>query len=252
MMNFKNKKILVTGASSGIGRQIAIQLSELGASVVLIARDEVRLKETLSMMKESTKHKIFIYDLQNVDGIEELISKCVSCDGIKFDGCVHAAGIASIYPFKMLNYETNEKIFKVNTSSALEIVRHLSKKMNSNDGASVVFFSSILTKIFSKGQIPYIISKASLDAIAKPLSLELSKRKIRINTIIVGGVLTKMVKDTQVFRDLKDHEKDPYTTSDICRALEPCEVSSMAIFLLSDAARYIVGENYFIDGGNFR
>ena len=252
MMNFKNKKILVTGASSGIGRQIAIQLSELGASVVLIARDEVRLKETLSMMKESTKHKIFIYDLQNVDGIEELISKCVGFDGIKFDGCVHAAGIASIYPFKMLNYETNEKIFKVNTSSALEIVRHLSKKMNSNDGASVVFFSSILTKIFSKGQIPYIISKASLDAIAKPLSLELSKRKIRINTIIVGGVLTKMVKDTQVFRDLKDHEKDPYTTSDICRALEPCEVSSMAIFLLSDAARYIVGENYFIDGGNFR
>ena len=68
----------------------------------------------------------------------------------------------------------------------------------------------------------------------------------------LNGIFSKMVKDTQVFRDLKDHEKDPYTTSDICRALEPCEVSSMTIFLLSDAARYIIGENYFIDGGNFR
>lgn len=252
MMNFKNKKILVTGASSGIGRQIAIQLSELGASVVLIARDEIRLKETLSMMKESTKHKIFIYDLQNVDGIEELISKCVSCDEIKFDGCVHAAGIASIYPFKMLNYETNEKIFKVNTSSALEIVRHLSKKMNSNDGASVIFFSSIATKIFLKGQISYIISKASLDVIAKPLSLELVKKGLRINTLIVGGVKTQMANFTRPLRELRNGDKDPYTISGICRMLEPHEVANMTIFLLSDVARYIVGENYFIDGGNFR
>ena len=252
MINFKDKKILVTGASSGIGRQIALRLSELGASVALIARDEARLKQTLSMMKEPAKHKIFAYDLQDIDGIAQLVSDCVKFDGVKFNGCVHAAGVPSIYPFKLLDCTTNEKIFKINAFSGLEIVKQLSKKQNSDDGASVVFFSSIVTKMFLKGQIAYIISKASLDAIAKPLSLELVKRKMRINTVIVGGVLTQMVKDTQIFRDLKNDEKDPYTTSDICRLLEPQEVANTAIFLLSDAARYIVGENYFIDGGNFR
>lgn len=252
MMNFKNKKILVTGASSGIGRQIAIQLSELGAKLVLIARDRARLEETLSMMKEPTKHIAFAYDLQEIDGIANLVSSCVAIDGLKFDGLVHAAGIPSIYPFKMLDYKTNEKVFKINTFSGLEIVRHLSKKSNSNDSTAIVFFSSIVVDMFLKGQISYIISKATLDAIAKPLSLELAKRNIRINTIIVGGVLTKMVKDTQIFRDLKNNETDPYTTSNICRFLKPEEVANMVIFLLNDAARYIVGENYFIDGGNFR
>ena len=252
MINFKDKKILVTGASSGIGRQIAVRLSELGASVALVARDEARLKQTLSMMREPAKHKIFAYDLQDIEGIVQLVSDCVKFDGVKFNGCVHAAGVPSIYPFKLLDHATNEKIFKINAFSGLEIVKQLSKKQNSDDGASVVFFSSIVTKMFLKGQIAYIISKASLDAIAKPLSLELVKRKMRINTVIVGGVLTQMVKDTQIFRDLKNDEKDPYTTSDICRLLEPQEVANTAIFLLSDAARYIVGENYFIDGGNFR
>ena len=102
MMNFKNKKILVTGASSGIGRQIAIQLSELGAIVVLVGRDEARLSESLNLRANPSAHRAFVYDLQNIDDITNFVKDTLA-DGVKFDGLVHAAGVPAIYPIKVLN-----------------------------------------------------------------------------------------------------------------------------------------------------
>ncbi len=103
MISFKNKKILVTGASSGIGREVAIHLSELEAKVVLIARDEDRLKETISLMKEPKKHKYFLYDLENIDDISTLVTNCVEYDNIKFDGFIHCAGVPAVLPLKVLD-----------------------------------------------------------------------------------------------------------------------------------------------------
>jgi len=248
MINFKDKKILVTGASSGIGRQIAVRLSELGASVALIARDEARLKQTLSMMKEPAKHKIFAYDLQDIDGIAQLVSDCVKFDGVKFNGCVHAAGIPAIYPIKILDYTAFEKAFKINAYSFIELVKQVAKKQNSNDNASAVFLSSILTKTATKGQLPYIISKGSLDIAAKAISNELLKRNFRINTVITGAVMTKMVEETDTYRTLSNEARTPPENFKI---LSADEAANMVLFLLSDSARYVVGENYFIDGGYF-
>ncbi len=254
MITFNNKKILVTGASSGLGREVAIHLSELGAKVVLVARDENRLKETISLMKQPETHKYFCYDLEDIDNISTLISSCVEYDNIKFDGFVHCAGIPAIYPLKVLDYKKFEKVFKINTYSYLEIVKHISKKQNSNDGASIVFLSSCLTKYVKKAQIPYIMSKVSADSISKTLSLELIKRNIRVNSVLVGGVLTKMAEDTKKYRELtNDVEKtnlvEHYSVT--FKLLSTKEVSNMVIFLLSNSAKYIVGENYFIDGGYF-
>ncbi|PRM98231.1 SDR family oxidoreductase [Aliarcobacter cryaerophilus] len=252
MISFKNKKILVTGASSGLGREVAIHLSELEAKVVLIARDEDRLKETISLMKEPKKHKYFLYDLENIDDISTLVTNCVGYNNLKFDGFVHCAGVPAIYPLKVLDYKKFEKVFKINTYSYLEIIKHLSKKQNSNDEAGIVYLSSLLKS--KKAQMTYIISKVSADAISKTLSLELIKRRIRVNSILIGSSATKMIEDTEKYRLLtSDVEKAnlPEHYNPMWKLLSTKEVSNMIIFLLSDSARYIVGENYFIDGGYF-
>ncbi len=254
MITFKNKKILVTGASSGIGREVAIHLSELGAKVVLVARDEDRLKETLSFMKHSENNKYFSYDLEDIDNIRFLISNCVEYDNIKFDGFVHCAGIPSILPFKILDYKKSEKVFKINTYSYLEIIKYLSKKQNSNDEASIIFLSSVLEKYPKKAQIPYIISKVSGNNISKAISLELQKRKIRVNGILVGSVETKMAEDTEKYRLFTSEAEKanlPEHYNPVCKILSTREISNMIMFLLSDSAKYIIGENYFIDGGYF-
>ena len=250
MITFKDKKILVTGASSGLGREVSIHLSELEAKVVLIARDEDRLKETISLMKEPKKHKYFLYDLENIDDISTLVTNCVEYDNIKFDGFVHCTGMAAIYPLKVLDYKKFEKVFKINTYSYFEIVKHLSKKQNSNDEASIVFISSLTTKILAKGEIAYMISKISAENVAKVLSAELIKRKIRINNVVSGAIQTKMLKNTESTRLLN---VDSYTEENdtLYKILSPREVSNLVLFLLSDSAKYIIGENYLIGGGDF-
>lgn len=250
MITFKNKKILVTGASSGIGREISIHLSELGAKVVLVARDEDRLKETISLMKQPEIHKYFCYDLENIDNISNLISSCIEYDNIKFDGFVHCAGVPAIIPLKVLDYKKFEKVFKINTYSYLEIVKHISKKQNSNDEASIVFISSLTTKILAKGEIAYMISKVSAENISKVLSVELIKRKIRVNNVVSGAIETTMLKSTESTR-LLNTESYSEENDTLYRILSPREVSNLILFLLSDSAKYIIGENYLIGGGDF-
>ncbi|MFW3341644.1 SDR family oxidoreductase [Aliarcobacter butzleri] len=250
MITFKDKKILVTGASSGLGREVAIHLSELGAKVVLIARDEERLKETISLMKQTEIHKYFLYDLENIEDISTLVTNCVEYDNVKFDGFVHCAGIPAIYPLKVLDYKKFEKVFKINTYSYLEIIKHLSKKQNLNDEASIVFISSLTTKILAKGEIAYMMSKVSAENIAKVLSAELIKRKIRVNNVVSGAIQTTMLENTESTRLLNT---DSYTEENdtLYKILSPREVSNLILFLLSDSAKYIIGENYLIGGGDF-
>ncbi len=252
MMNFTNKKILVTGASSGIGREICIHLSELGARVVLVARNKEKLQETLSLMG-GDGHECFSYDLEDVENIKELVKKCVDYDGVKFDGFVHSAGVPAVYPLKILDYEKFEKTAKLTTYSYLEIIKYLSKKQYSNDGSSIVFISSVLTKIPKKAQSVYVATKAASANTAKVLSLELQRRATRINNILVGDVATQMVENTQIYRQLKDDSKEQsQCLFPVFKSLNPREVSNMALFLLSDDARYIIGEDYYIDGGYFK
>ncbi len=250
MITFKDKKILVTGASSGLGREVAIHLSELGAKVVLIATDEDRLKETISLMKQTEIHKYFLYDLENIEDISTLVTNCVEYDNIKFDGFVHCAGIPAIYPLKVLDYKKFEKVFKINTYSYLEIIKYLSKKQNSNDETSIIFISSLTTKILAKGEIAYMISKVSAENVAKVLSAELKKRKIRVNNVVSGAIETKMWENTESTRLLN---VDSYTEENdtLYKILSPREVSNLVLFLLSDSAKYIIGENYLIGGGDF-
>lgn len=248
MINFKGKKILVTGASSGIGRQTSIALSELGALVVLIGRDEDRLKQSISLMQDPAKHSYFCYDLGEISGIGELVNRAIGVDGVKFDGFVHCAGVPAICPTKVLSLDFFEEVFRVNTFSYIEIIKHLCKKQNSNDKASIVYVSSIMTKMPKKAQLAYIASKAAGESVQKVLSLEYEKRRIRFNAVISGGVHTKMVDDVKHFQILKDDSKTAVFSKE-SKILSTKEISNMILFLLSDSASFIVGESYFIDGG---
>lgn len=249
MISFQNKKILITGASSGIGREISIQLTKLGAKVVLVGRDEEKLKKSLSLL-EGSGHKYFVYDLQKIEGIKNLIQSIIEYDETKLDGFVHSAGIPSVFPLKIISHDKFKEAMDINTYSYLEIIKHFSKKNISNDNSSVVFISSILTKIPKKAQTLYVSSKAASDSMSKVLSQELFKRRIRINSVLVGGVLTEMVENTEMFRALgKESVAEDYNS--IYKTLSTEEVSNMVLFLMSESAKYIIGESYHIDGGYF-
>lgn len=241
MISFKNKKILVTGASSGIGRQIAIDLSNLDASVTLIGRNENKLKKTLSLMK-GMNHKYFVFDLKNIINIKNLLTNTLEYDNIKFDGYVHSAGIPSIYPLRVINYNNFKDTIKTNTYSYIEIIKYFSKRNISNDNASIVYISSSMTEYPIVGQSTYISSKSAGESLAKSLSKELIKRKIRINNVLPDLVSTEMVEDTSKYRDLASIKKD----LEIDFVLDPKEVSNVVLFLLSDSSKYIIGENYII------
>lgn len=249
MISFKTKKIVVTGASSGIGREIAIHLSELGAKVVLIARDTTNLKETLSMM-QGNGHKYISFDLENIDAIAGLVAECIEYDGVKLDGFVHCAGIVDIYPLRVIDKKKFDRIMDINSYSYLEFVKHFSKKYFSNESASIVYTSAMMTKMPKKGQATYIASKVVGQSVSKVLSLELIKRKIRINSILVGSVVTTMVKDTEGLRLLAG-ENAVQAYNPINKTLNTREVSSMVMYLLSESSKYIIGEEYYIDGGYF-
>ncbi|BCX79196.1 SDR family NAD(P)-dependent oxidoreductase [Campylobacter sp. 19-13652] len=248
MISFHGKKILVTGASSGIGREVCIRLSELGAQVVLVARSEEGLKQSISLMKDSARHRYFCYDLSQTQGIGELVEEVVKFDGIKFDGFVHSAGVAGICPAKVLSLDFLDEIFRINTFSYLEISKHLCKKQHSNNAASIVYISTFLTKLPKKAQVAYIASKAAAQSVQKVLSLEYAKRKIRFNAVLPGEVHTDMIERTSHFRQLKG-EYDNFVGEETFRVLSVSEVANMILFLLSDSARFIMGESYFIDGG---
>ena len=132
--SLKDKTILITGASSGIGRQCAIDCSKMGAKVVMIARNEERLNETLRMM-DGDGHSMYIFDLNNVEGIKELVSNIVDDNG-KLDGFVHAAGIEMTKPVKLLTHEDYQQVYRVNTVSGFEFVRQFGsiKTFNKSGG----------------------------------------------------------------------------------------------------------------------
>ena len=104
MITFQGKKILVTGASSGIGREISIQLAKLGAKVVLLGRNEEKLKKSLSML-EGIGHKYFVYDLKQIEGIKDIVESFIEYDNIKLDGFIHSAGVPSVYPLKIITHD---------------------------------------------------------------------------------------------------------------------------------------------------
>lgn len=234
-MELSNKHIIITGASSGIGRACAIQASRLGAKVTLIARREDKLRETINLMEEQDKHAYYCFDLNNTENIESLIKNIIAEQGT-VDGLCHAAGIATPRPLKLSKPNYVSKMFSVHIFAFAELVRVLSLKHNLNDGASLVGISSVAAERGNIAQGIYGAAKGAMNSFIKPIAKELSNRKIRINNVAYGIV------DTQMFQEfLANGGNEEVIKQQYLGVIDTETAANAVMFLLSDASKFTTG-----------
>lgn len=230
--------ILLTGATSGIGLGVCEYLLEKGFSVFGIGRN----RQAITHLLDNKSFKFLEYDLYDFENYEKIFDL-----GVKLDGFVHCAGIEEVLPLSMHTYDKMKKIFDINVFSATELLRIFSKKKNSNDGASIVVIASVMSELSQPGLVGYSSSKSAILGIVKSAALELAKRKIRVNAISPGVVLTPMaeklfdkLEESNINEILKMHPLGLGKVSDLAPLIE---------FLLAENSRWITGQNIKIDGG---
>lgn len=239
--SLQDKTILVTGASSGIGKCTAIECSKMGANVILTARNVERLTETLSMM-EGENHKIVVCDQTIEEQIEGLVKEIV-----KIDGLFLCSGIGKTLPFQFCSKDKFNEVYDVNFFAPIELLRLLVKKKKLADKASVIFVSSVAgSGSFNIGNSVYGSSKAALNSMMKFCAVELAKKQIRVNCICPGMIDTPLIHNGSISEEQLQKDMDTYPLK---RYGTPNDIANGAIFLLSDASSWITGHTLVIDGG---
>lgn len=233
------KRILITGASAGIGRATAIECAKCGAELIITARNEDRLKGTYNLL-EGDNHKMITADLNQKDN---LLSIAESID--KIDGLVLSAGINDKSLIKFLNNEHENIMLKTNFLAPVHLIQILLKKKKINKEASIVLLSSIASFFPSIANAMYASSKAALSQFAKVLALELMPQRIRVNCIEPSFVETDMVKK----KEIVDTINAVRAASPFGRLISPEEVAHAVIYFLSDATKLVTGSSLVMDGG---
>lgn len=241
ILDLSSKTILVTGASAGIGRSIAINCASQGAVLLLTGRSISGLNETLLLL-EGNNHSVFQADLSSIEDIERLVNHLPILDGV-----VCNAGIAS--PKLLQFYEKNEidNMINVNAISSINLLRLLTIQRKISKKASVVFISSINgNKCTYIGSTIYAASKSMISGFMKALALELAPKKIRINSIEAGMIKTDLLKNSAISSDDLEIDMAKYPLK---RYGTPQDVANLTLFLLSDESEWMTGSNVVLDGG---
>ncbi|MGZ3932152.1 MAG: SDR family NAD(P)-dependent oxidoreductase, partial [Bacteroidia bacterium] len=232
-----HKTVLITGASSGIGRQAAIDASKMGAAIMLVGRDEARLKETLAQL-EGSSHKHFVCDLTDAAAIQQLAAELPALDGI-----VHCAGIVKPFPVMFIDEKRIAETLKINLHSPMLIMTALTAKKKISKNCSVVFISSVSSLYPHAGGALYSISKAGIEAYSRSLALEYVSKGLRSNCIAPALIKTPMyefAEKSMTSMDMDEHIKENYPLG----LGLPEDVSNMIVFLLSEASRWITGKKF--------
>jgi len=240
----KKSYLLITGASSGIGREIAVQLSEQ-YSIIIHGRDKERLHRTLNDCNPKREHLIWEYDLKNIDSLEETFTGFLSENNCLVNGFVHSAGFLKMTPVKMITAEQFRSSFDINVIAGALLTKVLiKKKVNADELKSIVFISSINSKFGAKAFSAYSASKAAVDGLMRSLAVELAPA-VRVNSVLPGAIRTVMTEHLYMDKALIERMDETYplgpgNAKDICGAVK---------FLLSEDARWITGQQLTADGG---
>ena len=239
--SLEGKTILVTGASSGIGKATAIECSKLGARVVITGRDEARLQQTLSSL-EGEGHVVITADLGEDDGIRFLVERVPVLNGI-----VHAAGISDTVLFQFLKKERLENIFNINFFAPVVLSQLLLKKKLLQKGGSIVFLSSIDGPVTAHiGNSMYSATKGALSAMMQNMSIELASKGIRVNAVLPGMTETPLIHNDDITQEQLNKDMELYHLK---RYADPREIAWAIIYLLSDASTFTIGASLVVDGG---
>ena len=242
--SLEGKTVLVTGASSGIGRGIAIACSKMGGRVLLNGRNKERLEETLSMM-EDRSHELFVADLSNQDELQRLADTLP-----ELQGWVNSAGIPKVTPIKHFDREGVEEIFNVNAISTMMLLSMLVRRKKLKRGSSVVFISAVTGAfVGSKGDTSYCATKGAVNGFMKGAALELASQGIRVNSINPGLVPTNILSLANAKAGEEYHMDIMQDKYPLKRLGTPEDIANGAIYLLSDASSWVTGINLVIDGG---
>lgn len=238
-----NKRILVTGASSGIGQAISIAISWMGGSVIISGRNPEKLKNTLSMLcNEERDNQIIIADLTKEDDINVLIDKISNIDGV-----VYCAGIDFRMPAKMISHDDLNLVMSTNFNGSVLLQSALLSSKKINKKSSIVFISSIAVNSPSIGHSLYSASKGAISSYAKCLALELAPRGIRVNCICPAMVWTDLIKRGEVTEEQLREDESKYPLK---RYGTPEDIAYLAVYLLSDASSWMTGSSIDITGGS--
>ncbi len=244
-MDLHGKAILVTGASSGLGREASRCLSELGARTVLVGRNKEKLLETASSL-QGTGHHVEAFDLSQIEETPawlENLSKVVG----PLDGLVHCAGVILAQPIRAWNLNETEALMRINVYAGLALAKVFRQKTVHNPGASLVFMSSIAALHGQPGLVTYAASKGAIIGLTKSLALELVRDSVRVNCIAAGTVATEMLELMKV--RLTSEQIKAVADKHPLGIGRPRDVANAIAFLVSDASRWITGTTLVVDGG---
>ncbi len=240
--SLEGKRVLVTGASSGLGRQTAISASQMGAEVMITGRDTARLQETFNLL-EGEGHKQFIADLTVQSDIDALAASLPELNGV-----VYSTGISDLSPARYITSQVIEKTFSISfNASVLLTAALLAKKKIARNKGSLVFISSISTRYPFVGGAMYISAKSAIEAYARVLALELAPKGIRVNCVAPAFVRTPMLDQTA--SNYSQQAVDMIEARQILGLGDPEDVANTIVYFLSDASKWVSATNLILGGG---
>lgn len=239
--SLEGKTILITGASSGIGRRTAIECSKMGATLVITGRNQERLNDTLASL-EGEGHLTFAGDLTDDTAMEALMEQLPPLNGVFF-----CAGVTDTTPAKFIDEDKIERVFSINIKSPMLLTKWLVKKKKIQAGASLVYMSSYGAEVVTPGLGIYAASKGAVNSFMRTIATELSARKVRANSIMAMMVQTELIETLGSLskEDIeKDEAKYPLGYG------KPEDIAFAVIYLLSDASKWVTGSIIKMDGGS--
>lgn len=238
--SLESKTLLVTGSSSNIGRKIAIRCAEMGAKVIVVARNEERMKATVTELA-GEGHQYYAVDLSNAEAIANLAEEVPVLDGV-----VLCAARFDSTPVKNIKRELVQDMFNTNTFANFDIIQKMLKKKKINKGGSIIFISSVASMRPYKANSLYSATKGAINSFSKVLAMELGSQKIRVNCLHPGIVKREEgIREGALTAEQQRQEMEKFPLG----MGETDDIAYAAVYLLSDVSKWVTGIDMIVDGG---